>query len=125
MCYMSPCTFLHIIFLGVYNLFILYCTVVICGGERAFTFLFLNDLISNRQCELPGEQLVCILVRPGNHLSEAVTAFPILLLTWSVLLLLWISHIYICSICIQCLYEHEQTSMEDIQNTLCIGPWWL
>lgn len=42
--------------------------------------------MSNRQQELSGEQLVCILIRPGKHLSEAVTLFLILLLTGSVLL---------------------------------------
>lgn len=103
----------------------MYSVVVMCGGEKTSIFSFLNDLVSNRQHGLPGEQLVCILIRPGNHLSEAVTAFLILLLTGSVLLLLWISHIYICSICIKCLYEHGQTSMEDIQSTLCVGPRWL
>lgn len=41
-----------------------------------------------KQRELPGEQLVRILIRPSNHLSEAVTSFLILLLTGSVLLLL-------------------------------------
>lgn len=84
------------------------CFVVICGGETPSIFLFLNDLLSNRQHELPGEQLVCIPIRLGNHLSELVTAFLILLLTGSVLLLLllllWISHFYICSIWIKCLH---------------------
>lgn len=106
--------------------------VVICGGEATTTihlFIFFNDLVSNRQHELPGEQLVCILIGPGNHLSEAMTAFLILHLTGSLLLLLflllWISHLYICSVCIKCLYQHEQTSMEDMQNASCIGPQWL
>lgn len=100
------------------------CGVVICGGETPSIFLFLNDLVSNRQPELPEEQLVCIVIRPGNHISEAVTASLILFLTGSMLLFLlwWISHFYICSICKKCLFEHEQASMEDMQNTPCIGP---
>lgn len=102
----------------------MYRIVVICGGETPSIFSFLNDLVSNRQHESPGEQLVCIVIRPGNHLSEAVTAFFILLLTGSVLLLLWIKpfFFYICSICIKRLYEHKQTSMEDMQNTSCYRP---
>ena len=125
-CYTSPtCTLLFSFFGGCLIYVFMYSVVVMCGGEKASIFSFLNDLVSNRQHELPGEQLVCILIRPSNHLSEAVTAFLILLLTGSVSLLLWISHIYICSRCIKCLYERGQTSMEDIQNTLCVGPRWL
>ena len=103
------------------------CIVVIRGGEAPSVFLFLNDLVSNRQHESPGEQLLCIVIRPGNHPSEAVTAFLSLLLTGSALslLLLRISHLYICSVCLKRLYEHEQTSMEDMQSTSCIGPQWL
>lgn len=95
-----------------------YCLVVTCGGETPSIFLFLNDLVSNRQHELPGEQLVCILMRPGNHPSELLTAFLILLLTGSglllLLLLLWISHFYISSIHIKWLHVHSQTFAGDL-----------
>lgn len=97
--------------------------MVICGGETPSIFLFLNDLVSNRQPELPGEQLVCILIRLGNHLSEPVTAFLILLLTGCVVVV--DKPFYICSVCIKCLYTHEQTLMENMQSTACIGLRWL
>ena len=139
-CHMSWCTFpamLHNALCIIYiqhpcivvffvQFIYIFCVVVICGGETPSIFFCLNDLVSNRLHELPGEQLVCILIKPGNHLSEVVTASLILLLTASMLcLLLWMSHFYICSICIKSLDECEQTSMEDMQNTPRIGPQWL
>lgn len=52
--------------------------MVIFGGETPSIFVFLNDLVSKWQHELPGEQLVCIVIKPSNHISEAVTASLIL-----------------------------------------------
>lgn len=43
--------------------------------KRHSSFLFVNDLVSAKQPELPGEQLLCILIRPSSNLSCAVAAF--------------------------------------------------
>lgn len=48
---------------------------LLCRGDKPSIFLlFPDDLVSNRMRELPGEHLVHVLIRPGNHLSEAVAA---------------------------------------------------
>lgn len=90
----------------------MYCIVVICTikgkGRIPSIFLFLNDLMSNRQQKLPGEQLVCIVIRPADHHSEAVTAFLISALTASVLWL-QISR-FVCLLSVHKRYEHEKTS---------------
>lgn len=109
-----------LIFFLVVVLIYMYCVMVIYGGETPSIFLFLNDLVSNRQCELPGEQLVCIQKRPEQSSFRCCNCIPHSSLTRLVLLLSSISHLYICSICTKCLHEHEQTSMEDMQNTLCV-----
>lgn len=78
----NPCVSLPsnlLTFFLVVVLIYMYCVMVIYGGETPSIFLFLNDLVSNRQHELPGEQLVCIQKRQSNHPSDAVTAFLILL----------------------------------------------
>ncbi len=78
---MSLCTF-SVMLYQFYNfsLCLIYLHALYYGGETPSIFVFLNDLVSKRLHELPGEQLVCIVIRPGNHPSEAVTAFLILLL---------------------------------------------
>lgn len=45
------------------------------GWNAIHLSLFVNDLVSAKQRELPGEQLLCILIRPSSHLSCAVAAF--------------------------------------------------
>lgn len=50
--------------------------VLLCRVDKPSIFLlFPDDWVSDTVQELPGEHLAHVLIRPGNHLSEAVTAF--------------------------------------------------
>lgn len=58
-----------------------------------FFFLFPNVLVSNTRQELPGKDLVFVLIRPTNNLSEAATVFLIHLSAKSVLALTSMAHV--------------------------------
>lgn len=68
--------------------------MVLSGGEAPYSFfLFPNVLVSNTRQELPGKDLVFVLIRPSINLSEAATVFLIHLSAKSALALTSMAHV--------------------------------